>query len=140
MAMSLLVGCGTPVTVGTTSKSTAPLRPLTEALDTLLTLPLILNKNFDLLYCLSSFRQKNGRWPNDATELLAYVEKSNGYLFLEKLDKITCTPLTNDVVEVTYLRPGRTNEIKFTLGGGTNGDFTAQGRLRELLQGQGKIK
>src|SRR6266436_5331107 len=60
----------------------------------------------DLLYDCTSFRRKNGRWPNDYAELSTLVE----------YERVDMRPLADGSLEVCYVRPGQTNETKFTLG------------------------
>ena len=69
----------------------------------------------DLLYCSTSFHRKNGRWPDNYEELSDYVKQSNGYLALGQYERVTLNPTPNDGLEVRYVRPGHTNEMKFTL-------------------------
>ena len=71
----------------------------------------------DVLYCSVSFRHKNDRWPNDYAELSAFVNQSNGYLMLGEYERVDLRPLPHDGLEICYVRPGHTNEMKLTLGG-----------------------
>jgi hypothetical protein len=70
----------------------------------------------DLLYCSASFHNKQGRWPNNYTELSEFVKQSDGYLVLGEYERVRLNPMPNDGLEVRYVRPGRTIENKFTLG------------------------
>ena len=70
----------------------------------------------DLLYDCTSFRRKNGRWPNDYAELSTLVKQSDGYLTLGEYERVDMRPLADGSLEVCYVRPGQTNETKFTLG------------------------
>jgi hypothetical protein len=70
----------------------------------------------DLLYCSASFHHKNERWPKDYAELSAFVKQSDGYLMLGEYERVDLKPLGDGGVEVCYVRPGHTNEMKFTLG------------------------
>ena len=74
------------------------------------------NGSIDLLYTSTSFRNKEGRWPNDYAELLAFVKQSNGYLVLGNYERVNLKPLPKTGLEVRYIRAGHTNENKFTIG------------------------
>ena len=71
----------------------------------------------DIFYCSVSFRHKNNRWPNDYNELLAFVNKSDGYLMLGEYARVDLKPLPEDDLEICYVRPGQTNQMKLKLGG-----------------------
>ena len=70
----------------------------------------------DLLYCSTSFRHKNGRWPVDYSELSTFVEHSDGYLRLGDYERVILKPIPDDRLEVCFVRTGQTNEMKFTVG------------------------
>lgn len=73
----------------------------------------------DLLYCSGSFRIKNARWPKDYAELSEFVRHSNGYLWLRDYERVDLTQLPEDVLQITFVRPGLTNEMKLRLDAGT---------------------
>lgn len=70
---------------------------------------------FDVVYCSSSFLNKNGRWPNNFAELSSFIEQSNGYLFLSNYGQVNLNPRPDDSLEIIYLKPGQTNEHRFIL-------------------------
>jgi hypothetical protein len=69
----------------------------------------------DLLYCCGSFRKKTERWPKDYTELSEFVEQSNGYLWLRDYERVNLTHLPEDVLEISFVPRGGTNEMKLRL-------------------------
>jgi len=71
--------------------------------------------SLDLLYDTASFRNRTGRWPTNQAELAAFVENSNGYLWLGSYKRIGFTSLTNGNLEISYIRAGHTNDTKFTI-------------------------
>jgi len=72
----------------------------------------------DVLYCSASFRNKNERWPKDYTELSEFVQQSNGYLWLRKYERVELTQLPEDVLQISFVRTGSTNEMKLRLDPG----------------------
>ena len=88
---------------------------MTEPLSPLYEMSMLRSGAIDLLYCLGSFHNKKGRVPKDYAELSTFVAESDGYLVLAKYERVDFSPLPNDGLEVRYVRPGRTNEMKFTL-------------------------
>jgi hypothetical protein len=70
----------------------------------------------DLLYCTLSFAGKNMRWPTNHAELSAFVRQSDGYLMLGEYERVSFTPLPDHRLELRYVRPGHTNEMKLTFG------------------------
>jgi hypothetical protein len=74
------------------------------------------NGSLDLLYITASFRNRNGRWPTDYTELTNFVHSSGGYLWLGVYETVEFRSLTNDCLEVSYRRPGQQKEMKVTFG------------------------
>ena len=74
----------------------------------------------DLLYCSGSFRNKNERWPKDYAELSEFVQLSNGYLWLGKYERVELTQLPEDVLQISFVRTGSTNQMKIRLDPGTH--------------------
>jgi len=72
--------------------------------------------SLDLLYDTASFRIRNGRWPADYPELTNFVNSSSGYLWIGRYKTVEFKSLTNDNLEISYIRPGQTNESKITIG------------------------
>jgi hypothetical protein len=72
----------------------------------------------DLLYCSASFRRKNERWPKDYMELSEFVQQSNGYLWLRKYERVELMQLPEDVLQISFVRTGATNEMKLRLDPG----------------------
>ena len=70
----------------------------------------------DLLYDTASFRNRNGRWPENYTELTNFVNSSGGYLWIGRYKSVDIRSLTNDNLEISYIRPGQTNASKITIG------------------------
>ena len=95
---------------------TALYKAFTEPFAPIYDISMMRSGAIDLLYCSGSFRHKHGRWPNDYTELSEFVKQSDGYLVIGEYERVALKPLPNDGLEVCYVRPGHTNEIKFTLG------------------------
>lgn len=89
----------------------------TETMASVYRLSLLASGGIDLFYCSLSFRIKNDRFPNDYAELSEFVKQSNGYLVLGQYERVELKRLPGDVLEICYVRPGRTNEMKITLGG-----------------------
>jgi len=82
--------------------------------------PLVLATAFtytDLIYCSRSFRKKTERWPKDYAELSNFVQQSNGYLWLDTYERVDLAQLPEDVLAVSLVPRGSTNEIKFRLKG-----------------------
>ena len=72
--------------------------------------------SLDLLYDTASFRIRNGRWPADYPELTNFVNSSGGYLWIGRYETVEFRSLTNDNLEISYMRPGQTNASKITFG------------------------
>jgi len=72
--------------------------------------------SLDLLYNSASFRNRNGRWPADYTELRDFVHSSGGYLWLGTYERVELRSMTNDCLEISYTRPGQKKETKITVG------------------------
>jgi len=112
-----LAGCTTTGRVSNNSASTALIDHfLAEPLGPFFSYTMMTSGAIDLLYCSASFFSKNDRWPRDYEELAAFVKQSDGYLWLQKYEKVEVTALKDDSVRICYIRPGRTNELNITLG------------------------
>ena len=72
----------------------------------------------DLIYCSGSFRIKTQRWPTNYVELSEFVRQSDGYLWLGNYERVEFAPLPEDVLQVSYVPSGSTNEMKFRLNPG----------------------
>ena len=66
----------------------------------------------DLLYSSESFRNKTGRWPKDYAELAEFVRQSDGYLSLRHYERVELTQLPEDVLQISFVPSGCTNEMK----------------------------
>ncbi len=115
LVVSVLAGCATSPTktddfgVTVAKAFGEPFAPFYE-------ISMLRSGAIDLLYSSASFHNKNGRWPTNYAELSGFVKQSNGYLILGEYKRIDLTPLPNDGLEVRYIRPGHTNEMKFSIG------------------------
>ena len=124
MKLPRLLLFGFLVLVGASCQSTSRNQDLpglnqsfTEMVAPVYRFSLMASGGIDLFYCSLSFRAKNGRFPNDYTELSEFVKQSNGYLVLSQHERVELRPLPGDGLEIRYVRPGRTNEMKIMLGG-----------------------
>lgn len=90
-------------------------KAFTEAFAPVFDISILQSGAIDIVYCSASFRGKNDRWPKDYDELSAFVKQSDGYLMLGEHDRVDLKPLPNDSLEIGYIRPGQTNEMKITL-------------------------
>lgn len=88
-----------------------------EIMENLSRIPLLTSGGLDLFYCAASFQNKRGRFPEDFAELQEFIRQSDGYLALGQYERVVFQPLPQDGLEIRYVRTGRTNEMKFTLGG-----------------------
>ena len=112
---AMLVSC-----CSTAARKEAPLainKMFTEAFAPIYAISLFRSGAIDIFYCSASFRHKNDRWPKDYAELSAFVKQSDGYLMLGEYERVDLRPLVNDGLEIRYVRPGHTNEMKLTLDG-----------------------
>ena len=90
-------------------------RTLNEAFVPLYNISLLHSGAIDIVYCSASFYHKNNRWPKDYAALSAFVKQSDGYLMLGEYERVDLRLLANDGLEIDYICPGHTNEMKLTL-------------------------
>jgi len=91
-------------------------KTFTEAFAPVYQISLLRRGALDVFYCSASFRHKNDRWPKDYAELSSFVKQSDGYLMLGEYERVDLSPMADDGLEIRYVRPGHTNEMKLTLG------------------------
>jgi hypothetical protein len=113
-ALSLVSGCTTPSK--TNDNLDSFLSSMISRNAPMFDVLMLKHGSIDLLYDCTSFRHKNGRWPNDYAELSTFVKQSNGYLTLGEYELVELRPLADGSLEVCYVRHGQTEETKFTLG------------------------
>lgn len=89
----------------------------TTAMEPIYNIRLMSSGTIDVIYCSASFHNKNGRFPSNYAELSEFVTQSNGYLAIGPYERVELKPLPEDGLEICYVRPGRTNELRITLGG-----------------------
>lgn len=116
LLMGLLSGCRT-----SSPKEGTNLQPLVETLYSSALAPfqdmfVLKHGSLDLLYDTTSFRNRNGRWPEDYPELTNFVNSSGGYLWIGSYKTVEFRSLTNDYLEIAFVRLGQTNKTKITIG------------------------
>jgi hypothetical protein len=117
LVLILATGCLTGCTTVRTSDDQFPFVAAAKAfeLSPYYVVSTLQSGSIGLLYCSASFHHKNGRWPSDYAELSNFVDQSAGYLVLGDYERVDLKSLPNDGFEVRYVRPGQTNEHKFTI-------------------------
>ena len=63
------------------------------------------------------FVTKTTDGPGTTRSWQPFVKQSDGYLMLGEYERVDLRPLPNDGLEICYVRPGHTNQMKLTLRG-----------------------
>jgi outer membrane murein-binding lipoprotein Lpp len=72
----------------------------------------------DLAYATAAFHRKNKRWPKDYSEMLEFVEQSDGYLQLQDYERIDFIESAAGGLSINYVLSGLTNTIEWSGGDG----------------------